>query len=113
MSLAELRLTPQEKTCIREAIEEASSKAGVVWKRVSLFGSRTNPALRGGDIDLYVEISLPPGSDSRAFARTFRISLEDRLGERRVDLVIDDGVCDLGAFGEIIRQSKADLWTKS
>jgi uncharacterized protein len=113
MSLAEIRLTPQEKIGIREALEEASGKAGVVWKRVSLFGSRVNPSLRGGDIDLYVEISLPPDKDTRAFARTFRIALQDRLGERKIDLVIDDGVRDLGAFGEIIRQSKVDLWTKS
>lgn len=113
MSLAEVRLTRHEKEDIREALEAASAKTGVSWKRISLFGSRLDPTAKGGDIDLYVEIETPPGSDSGAFPRTLRLEIHNRLGERKIDLLVDDGSKDFGAFGEIVKQTKVDLWTKN
>ena len=112
MNLTEVRLTAREKEGIREAVDAASAKAGVTWKRISLFGSRVDPSARGGDIDLYVEIDASPGGDSQAFPRALRLELQDRLGERKIDLLVDDGRTDLGVFGEIVRQTKVDLWTK-
>ena len=113
MSTAEVRLTAREKKGIREAIEAAAAKEGVSWKRISLFGSRVDPLAKGGDIDLYVEIdALPFGIDAAAFARTVRLEIQDRLGERKIDLLLDDGCKDLGAFGEIVKQTKVDLWTR-
>jgi hypothetical protein len=76
-----------------------------------LFGSRTNPVARGGDIDLYLEVFHTPAANIDAFPTTLRLALEDELGERKIDLVIDDGRKDLGPFGEIVRQTKVDLWT--
>ena len=111
MSLAGIRLTTSEKESIREAVEAASAKAGVSWKRISLFGSRVDLSARGGDIDLYVEIDTLPGGDPAAFPRALRLALQDRLGERKIDLLVDDGRTDLGAFGEIVKQTKVDLWT--
>ena len=111
MSIAEVRLTAREKEGIREAIESASTRAGVSWKRISLFGSRVDPLAKGGDIDLYIEIRALPGLDPGAFARALRLELQDRLGERKIDLLVDDGSRDLGAFGEIVKQTKVDLWT--
>jgi hypothetical protein len=40
-----------------------------------------------------------------------RLEIQDRLGERKIDLLIDDNSRDLGAFGEIVKQMKVDLWT--
>ena len=113
MSLADVRLTTREKDDIREAVDAASVKMSVSWKRISLFGSRVDPTAKGGDIDLYVEIEMPPGVDIGAFSRRLRLEIEDRLGERKIDLVVDDGRADLGAFGEIVKQTKVDLWTKA
>lgn len=113
MSLAEVRLSPGEKNGIREAVEAASAKVGVSWKRISLFGSRVDPSAKGGDIDLYVEIAESPGGDSAAFPRALRLAIEDRLGDRKIDLIVDDGHKDLGVFGEIVRRTKVDLWTSS
>ena len=112
MSTAEVRLTAQEKKGIREAIDAAASKKGISWKRISLFGSRIDPSAKGGDIDLYVEIdAVPPGIDAAAFARTLRLEIQDRIGERKIDVLVDDGCADLGTFGEIVKQTKVDLWT--
>lgn len=91
MSLAEVRLTESEKEHIREALEAAAEKAGVLWKRISLFGSRLDPTAKGGDIDLYVEIETLPGCDPGTFPRTLRLEIHNRLGERKIDLLVDDG----------------------
>jgi predicted nucleotidyltransferase len=112
MALSEVRLTVQQKEGIRAAIEAAAVRTGVEWRRIGLFGSRVDPAARGGDIDLYIEIDPTPGGDAEAFPLTVRLELQDRLGERKIDLLVNDGVKDLGAFGEIVRQTKVDLWTK-
>ena len=55
-----------------------------------LFGSRLNEDRRGGDIDLLIATDLPPGPAARR-----RIDLLAdlwlELGERKIDVVLDDG----------------------
>ncbi len=111
MPLAEVRLTAQEKEGIRRAVETVCARFGVRWKRIGLFGSRANPKARGGDIDLYVEIVKPSGTSREEVAAALRIALEYQLGERKIDLLVDDGSSDLGAFGDIVKTTKVDLWT--
>ena len=113
MSATAVRLTPLEKDGIRQSIDAASVRTGVSWKRISLFGSRINPSAKGGDIDLYIEVVGPLPCDAGSFARSVRLELQNRLGERKIDLVIDDGSASLGAFGEIVKQTKVDLWTSA
>ena len=76
-----------------------------------MFGSRVDPAARGGDIDLYLEVTPPLNTNPASLARALRLELYRLLGEQKIDLVIDDGRNDLGAFGEIVRETKVDLWT--
>jgi uncharacterized protein len=107
----QVRLSTRERHGIRAAVETTSAKVGVAWRRISLFGSRTDPGKKGGDIDLYVEIEGAPDDGAAIYGRSLRLALQDQLGERKVDLLIDDGHRDLGAFGEMVRRTKVDLWT--
>lgn len=82
-----MRLTPAE----REAITAA---ARAVWGdavQVSLFGSRTDDAARGGDIDLLVKPgTMPTATQWVAQRGAFVARLYAAIGERRIDVLLDD-----------------------
>ena len=80
-----MRLKPQEAQAIRASVAEVFGAETPVW----LFGSRVDDRLRGGDIDLYVETSLPAEDRLRRRFRLLALLLE-RLGEQKVDLVMAD-----------------------
>jgi hypothetical protein len=79
-----MRLDEHTRTVIREA---AKKFFGVP---VLLFGSRLDDTRKGGDIDLYLEADLPPEDVVRRelgmVAYIWR-----RIGERKIDLVINTG----------------------
>jgi predicted nucleotidyltransferase len=77
-----IRLTEEEIKAIKETAKEVFGKDVKLW----LFGSRTDPTKRGGDIDLYVEI--PFKEDILDKKLTFLVRLEDKIGEQRIDLII-------------------------
>lgn len=64
---------------------------------VYLFGSRADDSRRGGDIDLYIETGLSPGEAVRA-RLSMLAYLYRRIGERRIDLVLNTGGRDEGIF---------------
>lgn len=77
-----IRLSQPERDGIRAAVAEVFGAEAVV----RLFGSRTDPARRGGDIDLLVETA--PGGDSLKAELKLAAALEARLGERKIDIVL-------------------------
>ena len=79
-----MRLTPEQAASIRSAAAEVFGSDARVW----LFGSRVDDSKRGGDIDLLIETAQLPAVD--AFMRKVRFlgKLEDSLGERKIDVVI-------------------------
>lgn len=78
-----MRLTPYQSEIIHQAAQEAFGEGTTV----RLFGSRVDEDKRGGDIDLLVA----PARNDGSIARKVRMStlLEQRLGERKVDIVIE------------------------
>lgn len=80
-----MRLTPEQLDAIQAASAVAFSKDASVW----LFGSRVDDSKKGGDIDLLVQPGLA-GND-QLFSRKIRFLtlLERRLGERKIDVVIE------------------------
>jgi hypothetical protein len=55
--------------------------------RLFLFGSRTDPHSRGGDIDLLILSSKLTQRD----LRRLRLDFFDRFGEQKLDILLDDG----------------------
>lgn len=107
-----VRLSDSERKIILNAVIETATLFGVDWSVISLFGSRTNLQTRGGDIDLYIRLLKSQSIDQFAFKKNLVTTLKSRLGDQKIDMVIDDGTKDLGAFGAMINSEKVDLWTK-
>ena len=109
---ANVRITRSEQDGIRRAVVRACEELGVVWRRIVLFGSRTDPARRGGDIDLLVELDPRQPADVYRLTQRLRIALEDEIGPQRVDLVVDDG-SGSGGFPSLARLNGVELWSNN
>lgn len=57
---------------------------------VYLFGSRTDPMQRGGDIDIYIETL--PRENMLETKIHYLVALEKEIGEQKIDVVINDGL---------------------
>ena len=76
-----MRLTAFEVNAIKQSAQEIFGSAVEVF----LFGSRTDDAKKGGDIDLYVKTQS--GNDL-AHKIKFLVALEQRIGEQKIDVVL-------------------------
>jgi predicted nucleotidyltransferase len=74
-----MRLRENEVITIKRIITQQIPDA-----QIYLFGSRTDDAKRGGDIDILVI-----GEDRKSLSdlRTIRILLKEQLGDQRIDLL--------------------------
>ncbi len=109
----EVRLTQIEKKALLDAVELTSAKFGAQWRMISVFGSRVDLDKKGGNIDLYISFDHRDIFDLFQFKLELRREIEDRLGEQKIDIILDDGKRSLGPFGELVMQTKVDLWTKN
>lgn len=80
-----MRITPQEAAAIRRVTTEVAG----VHARVSLFGSRTRDDMRGGDIDLLIELP-EPYADKLSVSLRAGARLQLALGERKIDVLVTD-----------------------
>lgn len=74
-----MRLGISEQHHIRQAVLELDPHA-----EIRLFGSRTRDDAKGGDIDLLIISTVL----DRRKLRVLRLRLQDRLGERKIDIVV-------------------------
>ena len=74
----DMRLSEHQREVIRRTTAEVAGPSA----RVLLFGSRTRPELRGGDIDLLVELAQP-SPDRWALGTTLGARIERQLGLQR------------------------------
>lgn len=78
-----MRLTQEQVATIKEQVEaQFGPDAGVY-----LFGSRANDSVRGGDIDLYIELTKPCED---IMMRSLRLNggLQQAFGAQRIDILI-------------------------
>ena len=73
----------------RDVIRCATSELAGPMARVLLFGSRTDPEQRGGDIDLLIEL---PENVADRFNIGVRIGarIERQLGLQKIDILVAD-----------------------
>lgn len=81
-----MRLSAEQRQAILEEVAASFGPQAVV----RLFGSRVNDSARGGDIDLHIESG---GSPADLLDRELRLRarLLRRLGERRIDVIVQAG----------------------
>ena len=80
-----MRLTQEQIAAIRISVNEVFGLGAQVW----LFGSRVDDRRRGGDIDLLVRPAATDIKPSLASKLRLLNKLEGRIGERKVDVVIE------------------------
>lgn len=78
-----MRLAPSEVNAIKETAIAVFGERVAVW----LFGSRTDDSLKGGDIDLYIELPLEDYNYTKKVH--FWCELVKRLGDQKIDVVIN------------------------
>ena len=71
-------------------ITELARKHFGIDASVYLFGSRTDNASRGGDIDLYIEVPQELSEKFR-IEKAFSADLQRTLGEQKIDVIVRDG----------------------
>ena len=80
-----MRLTEEQIEAIRISVNEVYGLGAQVW----LFGSRVDERRRGGDIDLLVRPAATHIRPSLASKVRFLNILERRIGERKVDVIVE------------------------
>ncbi|NPA39332.1 MAG: nucleotidyltransferase domain-containing protein [Thermodesulfobacteria bacterium] len=82
-----MRLSKEEITVIKKLALEIFGKDARVW----IFGSRVDPNLKGGDIDIYIEVS--DAEDLLEKKLDYLVKLKDTIGEQKIDLVVKPKGC--------------------
>lgn len=95
MIAAAVRLAPAEVAAIRTAARVAFGASVVVH----LFGSRTDLAGRGGDIDLHFEVDAGAATDE-AVDRFERL-LFDTIDRQRIDKIFTERGAQPGPFARV------------
>ena len=80
-----MRLTPAQIDTIKSTAKAVLGEGA----QVTLFGSRVDDQLKGGDIDLLVEMDSPVCNKPRAVGQIYA-KLVRQLGDRKIDILIKD-----------------------
>lgn len=101
-----MRLSTKQIDAIKKAVTESLGEGAEVY----LFGSRTDDARRGGDIDLLVAPHRDLDPDKRFDARLeILASLHRRLGERKIDLIFRQPDQTASAFQRLVQDQAIRL----
>ena len=83
-----MRLTTFEISSIKNTFNNIF-KDGKIY----LFGSRVDDSKKGGDIDLFIRLNYPLDTKERLNKKSqFRIKLEEKIGEQKIDIIISKDI---------------------
>jgi uncharacterized protein len=103
------RLTDREMQGLQKAFEDVLLQDNI---SVYLFGSRTCPDKKGGDIDLVIECENRPSVSIMRLTRVLRLKIYDHIGEQKIDIVWDyPGKKD--PFVRLADDSRILLWKRT
>jgi predicted nucleotidyltransferase len=80
-----MRLTPEQIDIIKSTAQSVLGEGA----QVILFGSRVDDALKGGDIDLLMELDTRVPNKTLAIGQIYA-QLIKKLGDRKIDILIKD-----------------------
>lgn len=78
-----MRLREKDLIAIKELFKQHFLETDHLW----LFGSRVDDTKKGGDIDLYVQTTYDLDTAYKK-KRLFLRELQDRIGEQKIDFVV-------------------------
>ncbi len=99
-----MRLTNDEIAKIRAVVQQALGERA----RVSVFGSRTDDSVRGGDLDLLVEADRAVANRA-AMASRLEAELQLALGDQKIDVILIDTTVHQGALHASARRGAVAL----
>ncbi len=82
-----IRLSQEDVDLIKSLAIEIFGSDAEVW----IFGSRVNPNLKGGDIDIYIEVSSTDKMIEKKLE--YLVKLKDAIGEQKIDLIVKQKGC--------------------
>jgi predicted nucleotidyltransferase len=80
-----MRLTPEQIHIIKSTAQSVLGEGA----QVILFGSRVDDTLKGGDIDLLMELDTRVPNKTQAIGQIYA-QLIKKLGDRKIDILIKD-----------------------
>ncbi len=81
----QVRIRDKDMQIILTAFKQHFSNNDHLW----LFGSRVDMKRRGGDIDFYIETTESDVSEAIKKEKKFVIELWDKLGDQKIDTVLN------------------------
>src|SRR3990167_4841565 len=85
-----MRLKDWEIKGIIGGIESAFKENGLPIEKggLYLFGSRTKDDLKGGDIDLLLQVPQVILEQAKSLKFKFSVAIQNRIGEQKIDILI-------------------------
>lgn len=80
-----IRLSAHDLSALETLFKKHFLKEDTLW----IFGSRVNSLKKGGDIDLYIETKAESANEAANMKNKFIISLEEEIGEQKIDVVLN------------------------
>lgn len=100
-----MRLSSGQVEAIKQETEHFFGTQAEVW----LFGSRVDDNRRGGDVDLYVRSGMSDADQLAAARFAFLARLKRRIGDRKIDLVLQRSGGEELPIHELARQQGVKL----
>jgi hypothetical protein len=95
-----MRLTQKQQQITKNTVERVLGASSIIW----LFGSRTDDALRGGDIDLLIETEVVLPNRAKILCQLYG-ALIFALGDRKLDILLKDAQTQDAAIFNIAKRT--------